>query len=125
MIRRKCWLSSHFVIDLWVSEINPNRKLFFEFISILDVLQRAGIAPRDPTPPSAGFEPIDTPTPIPRSPSVAAPAQSHSIKRRLSAVDIKAEEAEVKAELMDNDDEYTQREKVLLVCSSPAEYLPP
>ena len=108
-----------------MSEINPNKKLFFEFVSILDVLQRAGIAPRDPTPPPAAFEPIDTPTPIPRSPSVAAPTQSHSIKRRLSAVEVKAEEAEVQAELMDDDDEYTQREKVLLVCSSLSEYLSP
>jgi hypothetical protein len=97
--------------------------LFFEFISILDVLQRAGISPRDPTPPPSAFEPIDTPTPIPRPP-VAAPSQSHSIKRRLSTVDVKAEEAEV-AELMDDDDEYTQREKVLLVCSSLFEYLSP
>lgn len=123
MIRRRCWRSSHFVIDLWVGEINPNRESSFEFIpNRLDVLQRAGIAPRDATPPPAAFEPIDTPTPIPRSPSVAAPIQSHSIKRNLSAVDVKAEEADA---LMDDDDEYTQREKVLLVCSSLSEYLSP
>lgn len=99
--------------------------MFFELISILDVLQRAGIAPCDPTPPPAAFEPVDTRTPIPRFPSAAAPTQCHSIKRRPSAFDIKVEEAEVQAELVDDDDEYTQREKVLLVCSSLAEYLFP
>ncbi|KIM40672.1 hypothetical protein M413DRAFT_412778 [Hebeloma cylindrosporum] len=80
----------------------------------LTVLQRAGIAPRDPTPPPSAFERIDTPTPIPRSPSVAASTQSRSIKRRLSTVDVKAEEDEVQPELVDDDDEYARREKALL-----------
>jgi len=101
----------------------PDIKFFFEFISILDVLQRAGIAPRDPTPPPVPSKPVDTAMPIPRSP-VAAPTHPHPIKRRLSAVDVKAEEAEVQAELMDEDDEYSQREKVLLVRPSLAIPLP-
>ena len=61
--------------------------------------------------------------PIPR-PLGAPPTQPHPIKRRLSAVDVKSEEAEVQAELLDDDDEYSQREKVLLVRPSLAEYFP-